>query len=497
MEKFQDEIIRCNYDVKKRSATPVKVAIFRALASLLLIGLIVILGLSVTEKVANLEKDAYYDLRIAQVATAAAAIEYTDVIELKGNEEDLNSPHYEKLRTKLARIKQSDPSIKFVYLMRPKGDKLIFLVDAEDPVSPDFSPPGQIYEETTPEDIESFKKGRWLKPSIEEMEKDRWGTWVSASAYVNDPEGKPLALLGTDVDVSSALAGVARIKHTGRLFTGLAAFLFMIISVQYIAWSYNKAKRENLKREMEVKILKLNEELIRADRMKSDFLELASHELRSPVSAIDIALQTLDKSLDGKANEDERTLIEIAKSGTKRLVNLVDNILDLTRVEAGDYKLNPKEINLRETVTEAVKIFEPMAKEKGLAISMTFLGDDQTVVVDEHALLRVLENLISNALKYTETGFVSVHVQVEDERIRIAVKDTGIGIPEHAVKDLFKKFSRVHEFRAFKVKGTGLGLSLCKSLVEVQGGKIWYEKNPDGGSIFAFEIPRYASCVSV
>lgn len=500
MEEFQNEAVDYYYDEIERSASPAKMAFYRAVASIMLVGLIGILGLYVTEKVANFEKEGYFDLRKAQVAAATAAIEYTDVISLKGNEEDTGSPVYEKLRGKLARIKRSDESIKFVYLMRPKGDKLIFLVDAEDPSSPDFSPPGQIYEETSPEDLKYFnsknEKGKWPEPSVEEMEKDRWGTWVSASAYICDPEGKPVALLGTDVDVSKALAGVARIKYIGRLLTGLTAILFLIISIQYITWTYNKAKRESLRREMEGKIIRLNEELIRADRMKSDFLELASHELRSPVSAVDIAIQTLDKSLDGKVNEDEKILLEIARSGSRRLVNLVDDILDLTRVEAGDFKLEPKKINLKETVTEAVRLFEPMAREKGLAISLTFSGNNPTAVVDEHALLRVLENLISNGLKYTEAGSVNVHVQVGNERLRIAVKDTGIGIPRHAAKDLFKKFARVHEFRASGVKGTGLGLSLCKALVEAQGGKIWYEENPEGGSIFAFEIPRHAAHVA-
>ncbi len=497
LEGLQNKLMDGYYDDVEKNVSPMRRAVYRCIASFLLICLIVGLGLTVTERIANLEKEGYLDVRKAQVATAAAAIEYSDVQSLKGDESDFVSPVYEKLRSKLVRIRQSDKSIRFVYLMRPKGNKLIFLVDAEEPSSPDFSPPGQVYKETSREDIEVFQNEKWPQPSIEEGEKDRWGTWLSSTAYINDPEGKPVAFLGTDVDFTDALAGVGRIKYIGRLLTSLAALLFLILAVQHITWSYGRAKREALRREMEAKIIELNEELIRADRMKSDFLELASHELRSPVSAIDIAIQTLDKSLDGRANEDERMLLDIAKSGSRRLVSLVDDILDLTRVEAGDFKLSPREIDVKKTVSEVVKIFEPMAKEKGLAISLTFEGDDQGAIVDEHALLRGLENLVSNALKYTDTGFVDVSVKVDDEHLRIAVKDTGIGVPSHAVKDLFKKFSRVHEMRASEIKGTGLGLSLCKALVEAQGGRIWYEENPTGGSIFAFEIPRYAATVGL
>lgn len=473
-----------------------KAALLRAVVAVLVIAVFTVAGFLFTLKIADESKKNYFQERRTQVATAAAAVDVDDVLALEGGDSDVSNPAYQRLRAQLVRIKQSDPNVRFVYLMRPSGDKLIFLADAEEPSSTDYSPPGQVFEETVPDDLAVFEGRKPVTVEIEEPETDRWGTWVSASAYITGRDGKPVALLGTDVDVDSALAGFSQVRRLGLTFDLVAMVLLSLVALQYMIWHYNKDKREALRRDMEGSVLRLNDELVKTDRMKSDFIQLASHELRGPVNAVNLAVQTAGLSLEGKLDEDERELLDVAKSGTRRLVDLVNNLLDLTRLEAGDALIIPREVDLRPLVSSTVRLFEPLASEKGLRLSLEMPDGELEAAVDPEAVLRVLENLVANAIKFTDLGEVEVEVATPDNKVVFVVRDTGPGIPKQFKDEVFKKFSKMDVPGGAGKRGSGMGLALSKALVEALGGRIWFDSVAGRGTDFVFEIPRYPEAPS-
>lgn len=483
---------RLQYDMSENREMDIrKSTAIRSIVAFFAIALIITAGFVLTFKISDASRENYFKERKTQVTAAAAAVNVDDVLALAGDESDEDNPAFQRLRAQLVRIKQSDPDVRFVYLMGPRDDRLIFLADAEDTSSKDYSPPGQVYEEATPEDIAVFNTGSSPAVEIEEPQTDRWGTWVSASAYITDGEGRPVALLGTDVDIDSALAVFSRVRRLGITFDLVAMALLVLLAVQYIVWRYNQDRREAVRSEMEGSVLRLNEELVRTDRMKSEFVQLASHELRGPVNAVNLAVSTAALSLDEKLDESERELLDIAASGSSRLVDLVNNLLDLTRLEAGDAVINPRETDLRTLMSSTVRLFEPMAGEKGLGIALEMPDGRLDAVVDPEAVLRVLENLVANAIKFTEHGGVDIALAVPDGRVVITVRDSGPGIPLEFQGEVFKKFSKLEYSGGDRQRGSGMGLALSKALVEALGGRIWFTSVVGSGTEFVFDIPRY------
>ena len=185
--------------------------------------------------------------------------------------------------------------------------------------------------------------------------------------------------------------------------------------------------------------MRLNSELIETDRLKTEFIEAASHELRGPVTAVNTAIQVMDNNLAGELSAQGRELVSIARTGSRRLVDLVNNLLDLTRIEAGGIAIEREEVNVGEIVNDTVKIFTPLAGEKGLRIDVDIKGADLEARLDAEALKRVLENLVSNAIKYTDEGSISVGVDATGEALEFTVRDTGRGIPARFQEDVFQE----------------------------------------------------------
>jgi signal transduction histidine kinase len=471
--------------LKVKHAAAIRIVMVAVVVAAVFVG-----GVLLTNRVVSEQRRNYFNQREVQVATAAASIDFKDVQALAGNASDLTNPAFQRLRSQLVRVKGSDPHVRYVYLMRPDsaGNKLMFLVDAEDPTSSEYSPPGQIYGETKPSELKAFNGKAGTDAVIEGPITDHWGTWISATAYVVDNSGKPVAALGTDVDVERALASVNQVHHLGIVFDILGCLLLALLGIQWVLWRYNRDRRLALREEMEHSIVHLNDQLVKADVMKSEFIQLASHELRGPVNAVNVAVQTMDKSLEPKLDQDERTLLHVARNGTRRLVDLVDNLLDLTRIEAGDLALKPQGYDPRTAVTMTAQLFEPLAAEKGLYLNTSVPDDPIDALIDPNALLRVLENLVSNAIKFTKTGGVEIHLERTNDLLAFSVKDTGLGIPMDFQPDVFKKFKKLHAPGGGGERGAGMGLALCKAMVEKMGGSVSFKSMPSGTTFF-FEIP--------
>jgi signal transduction histidine kinase len=466
-----------------------KATLIRSALAVVLVAVFAVAGILVTNKIADYQRQQYFEVRKFQAAAAAGALNASDIESLEGDMADMSSDAWKKVHAQLARIKKSDMRIRYVYLMRPQSGEMVFLVDAEDPEAPEFSPPGQVYYEATPQEYRPFTGQADAEPWITGVVRDRWGTWISANAYILGSDGKPVAVLGTDVDVNKALASFNQIKSVGLLYVLLTSVLLGLVLSQWIAWRYSKDKRDALRLEMDESLVQLNEELLEADRLKSEFIEAASHELRSPVTAVNIAMQVIDHKLPEDADDSLRETVAIAKKGTRRLADLVNNLLDITTMEAGGLRVERERADLRELVTDTVEMFKPLAEEKGISLDADFSGDT-IVEVDVLAVKRILENLISNAIKFTDDGSVKVTADSSGKDIRLAVTDTGRGIPDKFQPEVFNRFSRMHLSTHSDERGAGLGLALTRGLAEAHGGRVWLESIEGEGSTFHVELSR-------
>jgi signal transduction histidine kinase/ActR/RegA family two-component response regulator len=245
--------------------------------------------------------------------------------------------------------------------------------------------------------------------------------------------------------------------------------------------------------EAEADLRRAKEAAEAATRAKSQFLANMSHELRTPMTGV---LGMLDLALDGPLDEEQRDFLNTAHASAESLLRIINDILDLTRVERGKLALEDKPFSLRECVAGAVDILIPEAQRKGLALIRNVVEDvPETVLGDQVRLRQVLTNLCGNAVKFTEQGKVEIRVTAGDavpdgrREITFTVTDTGIGIPDDKRNLLFKSFSQADESNTRRYGGTGLGLVISKEIVERMGGTLTFESSEGEGSVFSFSIP--------
>jgi signal transduction histidine kinase len=227
------------------------------------------------------------------------------------------------------------------------------------------------------------------------------------------------------------------------------------------------------------------EEAERANAAKSEFMSRMSHELRTPLNSVLGFAQILQMELESK--EDLELVDHVYKSG-QHLLTLINEVLDISRVESGNIGLTPQSVRLRELVDECLDIIGPQAKERDVRINFTD-SYDYSVMADQLRLKQVILNLLSNAIKFNRPhGTVTLNCEVKSTYVRFSVSDTGFGIAPDLRERLFTAFDRL-DAETRGIEGTGLGLTLSKTLVEAMGGKLDFETAVDEGSTFWFELP--------
>jgi PAS domain S-box-containing protein len=227
------------------------------------------------------------------------------------------------------------------------------------------------------------------------------------------------------------------------------------------------------------------------NQMKDDFLAMASHELRTPLTIIKGGIENVLDEINGKINEAQKQTLSIVKNNTDRLARLINNILDLDKIEAGKIEFKPAAVKLSKIIDEAIKEFDNKAKEKKIVLTADLAGKPLLVFADADRLQEILDNLIGNAIKFTgEGGRISIEGRELENMVEISVMDNGRGIDKEDIPKLFSKFTQFARAVGPGSKGTGLGLAITKGLVELQGGKIWAESEPGKGSKFTFSIPK-------
>ena len=235
-----------------------------------------------------------------------------------------------------------------------------------------------------------------------------------------------------------------------------------------------------------------NADLQRLDQLKDEFLANTSHELRTPLNGmIGIAESMLDGATGDLSDEQHHNLKLLAQSG-KRLVNLVNDLLDFSKLRHGELHLNLKPVSLREMVEIVLQLDRVLIANKDLQLLNHIPADLPLVRADENRLQQILHNLIGNAIKFTPQGRVEITaslVQSSSPMIAIAISDTGIGIPADKLDRIFESFEQVEGSARRKYGGTGLGLAITRNLVELHGGRIWVQSTLGEGSAFTFTLP--------
>jgi signal transduction histidine kinase len=253
------------------------------------------------------------------------------------------------------------------------------------------------------------------------------------------------------------------------------------------AYSGLEKKVENRTRELAL----ANERLKELDRMKSDFVSHVSHELRTPLTAIKGAVDLVLREMAGPLTEKQIHHLTRVRSNTQHLAGLINDLLDLSKIESGKIEVKSSRVSLGGLVHEVAEALRPVAAEKVIALETTLREPSILVWADRDKINQVLMNLIGNAIKFTPVqGRVTVSVSRNgEESVQVSVSDTGPGVAPEEKEKVFTKFYQIAEVNGENSKGTGLGLAISKALVELHGGKIWVESELSRGSTFYFTLP--------
>ena len=233
---------------------------------------------------------------------------------------------------------------------------------------------------------------------------------------------------------------------------------------------------------------RLYAELETASRHKSDFLATMSHELRTPLNAIIGFSEVLHEQMFGELNERQLAYVSDVLEAGRHLLSLINDVLDLAKIEAGRMELELSSVAIPEILRSAVSMLSERASGAGLTLAIDTEPEEITITADERRVRQIVFNLLSNAVKFTPSGGrVDLSALAEDGRVEIAVADTGPGIPPEELERIFEEFEQATAGK--KAEGTGLGLPLSRRLVELHGGRLWVDTEPGKGSTFRFTLP--------
>ncbi len=293
------------------------------------------------------------------------------------------------------------------------------------------------------------------------------------------------------------LVSFSQIFFSVDFFQVVVRFVIFIISAALVAFLIRAINNEIDRKEdlqlMADMLSSTNEQLHRLDNAKSEFISIASHQLRTPLTAIKGYLSLILEGSYGQVPPNIQDVLEKVYAVNNRLTQLVEDLLNISRIESGRIQYDFQPTQIETLAVELVDMFMLSAREKGIHLGIRLPKKSLPIIaVDQNKLREVISNLIDNAIKYTPEGSVTVEVGLSDDAaaLRIIISDTGIGIEPETLGRLFKKFVRSQETSRMVVSGSGLGLYIGRNFVEAHGGKIWAESEGHGqGSRFIIELP--------
>jgi len=366
----------------------------------------------------------------------------------------------------------------FIMEWEPEAETLR-LVTGQDPTGKDISPPRPDVrmnrQQAAPMVEAVFRTDVTILRDIPQMAAGRmvhvarqWGLMDAAFAPMVI-RGQPLGLLA-----------LGRPPGHPSIDEGEVEFLRIIAANLSVAWENARLYQE---------AVETAERLKEVDRLKSQFLANMSHELRTPLNSIIGFSRVILKGIDGPITEQQRQDLEAIFNSGQHLLGLINDILDISKIEAGKMELVFEPTDLQEIIRGVMSTAIALVKDKPIELQQSVPADLPTVIADGRRVRQVLLNLVSNAAKFTDQGFIRVEAKVEGDDVVISVSDSGIGIPPEKLPHIFEAFTQVDASPSRKYGGTGLGLTISKSFIELHGGRIWVESELGKGSTFTFTLP--------
>lgn len=384
---------------------------------------------------------------------------------LDGELADAETPAYKEIKPLLERVKSNNLDLKFVYLMQQRGQEQIFLVDASDPDSDQFSPPGEIYTEGTEQLRSGFASNR---PFVEGPSRDHWGVWLSAFAPVTDPKTNHIvAWVGLDTPAINYYFEVA--------IYGLVPLCLAAIP---LAGLLRDRKLENKEHEI--------------GELKRQFVSIASHELRSPLTGMLWAVQSLLKTGDKNMTKQQRQLLLDMFQSAQASISTINEILDLSVFERNQTgTLQQVDVDLVSILKEVQKTLSLGAQEKRLTINLDHLPKTALAKGDVAALRRAMMNIVSNSIKYAfEGSAIQIKLAQKDQEYTISVQDHGIGIPQTEQAKVLEGYHRATNANQVQAHGTGLGLWVTRLIIEEHGGRLWLTSVENEGTTVFVALPK-------
>ncbi|MEO0101923.1 MAG: ATP-binding protein [candidate division WOR-3 bacterium] len=252
--------------------------------------------------------------------------------------------------------------------------------------------------------------------------------------------------------------------------------------------------------QMTEELEKMNRELLRLNEAKSEFVSAVSHDLRTPLTTIMEGIRLCEDGTLGEVNPEQKKFLRLALEEAQRLADFINDLLDLSRIESGRISIRRRKMEVEKLIFRVLNPFQKVKESKGITINISLPEGLPPVFADEAHCYRILNNLLGNALKFTPLGGeieITTEFSPERQEVIIGVKDTGIGIPKKEQGKIFQKFCRIERSGGQNIPGTGLGLALCKELVEINGGKIWFRSEENKGSQFYFSLPLYSEVLEL
>ena len=322
---------------------------------------------------------------------------------------------------------------------------------------------------------------QWAAGEIPEIPRDAVHASDTIILYTSQEQALLAFLDGYTQDVSQVLAIVRELRAHYVKIQSIIFPTFVAISEE-LATEAARLEAEAAKKQLDA--------MRQADELKDQFLSILSHELRTPINALMGFGSILRDGLAGALNDEQQRYLDKMLSSADSLLALVDDLLDMSRIQAGRFSLHTTTMRLPSVAREVVGMLAPLAEQKGQSLVNEVPADLPALVADPQRVAQVLTNLIGNAIKFTpEGGHIRVGAAIADGALRTEVRDSGPGIAPAELPKLFQRFSQLSTGNARVAGGAGLGLSIVKALVEAHGGRVGVESEVGRGSTFWFTLP--------
>ncbi|MBY0113667.1 MAG: response regulator [Phycisphaerales bacterium] len=431
-------------------------------------------------------KDAL-DEELATIATLAAQRLDAEAHRSLVDPKQQNSAEYQRVVSPLAATLRASALLKYAYTVRMSPEGPRFIVDAAEPIDSDGdgvidqSSLLELYEDPDPEMLRAFET---KKPLVSHAPfTDKWGTFISAFAPVFAADGSFECLVGVDATAEGYLARVHSMRRAAYAGLGLGSVASIGLGIGVAALSRRRHAAELL-------TIEAKEQAERASKAKSEFLANMSHEIRTPMTAI-LGFAELLNDAEYQADATRRRdAVRTIKEHGNALLGIINDILDLSKIEAGKMSVERIATDPVRIAREVCALLKVRAQAKGIALELSIAPDVPTSIASDPMRLRqILINLIGNAIKFTEEGQVRVALRpASGNRLLIEVADTGIGLTPDQIAGLFGAFAQADTSTTRRFGGTGLGLRISRSLAQMLGGDIAVRSDYGMGCTFTVSI---------